>query len=137
MKGKTIALARNWRRIVGGVAFVLAVAWLATRGACKSDSAEAAIRFHLGETSAEVRSLRAELHRGDDPEVLAYWEKSFDERGSGAVAGPWRLRVDSGLYRVEVAIRTATASGVATRSVDLQDGRSITVDLTDALSAAR
>ena len=129
-------LTRNWRRLVGGVAFVLAVGWVATRGVCKSDSAEAAIRFHLGETGAEVRSLRAELHRGDDPEVLAYWEKSFDERGSGPVAGPWRLRVDSGLYRVEVVIRTATASGVATRSIDLRDAMSITVDLTDALSPA-
>lgn len=130
-------LRRNWRRIVGGVAFVIAVAWLAGRGACKSESAEATIRFRLGDAGREVRSLRAELYRGDDPEVLGFWEHNFDERGSGPVAGPWTVRADAGVYRLELVIRTAAATGRATRSIELREGASITVDITDALPAAR
>jgi len=128
-----MTLRRNWRRIAGGIGFVLAVAWLAGRGACKSELAEAAIRFQVGDAGAEVRSIRADLRRGDDPEVLAYWEKNFDQRGSGPLAGPWPLRADAGLYRVEVVVRTDSESRRANRSIDLRDGASITIDLTDAL----
>jgi len=130
-------LRRNWRRIAGGIGFVLAVAWLAGRGACKSELAEADIRFQLGEAGAEVRSLRAELRRSADPEVIGFWERNFEPSGSGPVAGPWKLRADPGLYRLEVVIKTASASGRASRSIDLQNGASITVDLTEAAAAAR
>ncbi len=128
-----MTLRGNWRRMVGGIGLVLAVAWLASRGACKAESAEAAIRFQIGERGAEVRSLRAELRRGDDPEVLGFWEKNFDERGVGAVAGPWSLKADAGVYRLDVVVKSATASGRVSRSIDLQDGASITVDVTEAL----
>lgn len=132
-----MTLRGNWRRIAGGIGLVLAVAWIAGRGACKSEAAEAAIRFQIGERGAEVRSLRAELYRGDDPEVLGFWEKNFDERGAGSVAGPWPLKADEGVYRLEVVVKTAAASGRVSRSIDLQDGASITVDVTDAVPAAR
>lgn len=128
-----MTLRGNWRRIVGGIGFVLAVAWLASRGACKSEGAEGAIRFQIGERGAEVRSLRAELHRGDDPEVLGFWERNFDEGGAGAVVGPWSLHADAGVYRLDVVVKSATASGRVSRSIDLQDGASITVDVTEAL----
>ncbi len=124
---------RNWRRILGGIAFVLAVAWLAGHKACKAELATGAVRFQLGERAAAVRSIRAELHRGDDLEVLGYWERNFDERGSGPVAGPWSLRADPGVYRVQVDVKTAAASGRVSRSIDLEDGASITVDVSDAV----
>ncbi len=131
-----MTLRRNWRRIAGGIGFVLAVGWLASRGACKSESAQASIRFQLGDRSGEVRSLRAELHRGDDPEELAFWERNFDGRGSAPLAGPWTLRADRGVYRIEVVVRTGAGSGRVSRSIDLQEGASITVDVTDALPPA-
>lgn len=126
-------LRRNWRRILGGIGFILAVAWLAGHKSCQAETATGAIRFRLGERAAEVRSVRAELHRGDDPEVIGFWERNFDQSGSAPVAGPWNLRADPGLYRVDVVVRTAAASGRASRSIDLQDGASITVDVSDAV----
>lgn len=126
-------LKANWRRIVGGIGFVLAVAWLAGHKSCKAEMATGAIRFRLGDRAAEVRSVRAELHRGDDPEVLGFWQGNFDQRGSGPVAGPWNLRADPGLYRVDVVVKTAAASGQVSRSIDLQDGAAITVDVSDAV----
>lgn len=131
-------LRSHWRRIVGGIGFLLAVAWLAGR-TCRSESAEATVRFRLGDgaaAAAAVRAVRAELRRGDDPEVLAYWQRNFDERGSAPVVGPWTLRADAGLYRVDVEVRTASGSGRVTRSLDLQDGAAVTVDAGEALSAA-
>jgi hypothetical protein len=129
-------LTRSWRRIVGGIAFVIAVAWLATRATCGSDSAAVTVRFGLGERAGEVRSLRAELQRGDSPEVLAFWEKSFDERGAGPLAGPWSLRADAGLYRLEVEVTTQAGSGRTSRRIELRDGASISVDVSDALPPA-
>ena len=123
---------RNWRRILGGIGFVLAVAWLAGHKSCKAEMATGAVRFQLGDRAAEVRSIRAELHRGGDPELLGFWERNFDERGSAPVAGPWNLRADPGVYRLEVEVRKAGASGRVSRSIDLQDGASITVDVSDA-----
>lgn len=129
-------LRRSWRRIAGGIGFVLAIAWLASRGTCKAESATGAVSFRLGDAAGEVRSLRAELHRGDDPEVLGFWERHFDAAGSGPVAGPWNLRADPGVYRLEVVVKTEAGSRRVSRSIDLQDGASITVDLTDASSPA-
>jgi hypothetical protein len=132
-----VDVKRNWRRIVGGIGFVLAVAWLAGRGTCKAESASATIRFRVGDGAAQVRSIRAELHRGDDPEVLAYWERNFDAAGSGPVAGPWNLRADAGAYRVDVVVRTDTGTAHASRQIELADGASITVDVSQAPAAAR
>lgn len=129
-------LSRHWRRIVGGVAFVLAVAWLATRSTCGESSAEVTIRFRLGERAAEVRSVRAELQRGDSREVLAFWEKSFDQRGAGPVAGPWSFRADAGAYRLEVEVRTDSGSGRVSRQVELRDGAAISLDVSEALPPA-
>lgn len=129
-------LRRNWRRIAGGLAFLLAIAFLGSR-ACKSESVEAAIQFRLGAAGAEVRSLRAELYRGEDPEQLGFWQKSFDRRGAAAVVGPWRLRADEGVYRVEIEVATAAGSRRVTRRVELQDGATVTVDLTGEAPAAR
>jgi hypothetical protein len=126
-------LKANWRRILGGIGFVLAVAWLAGHKSCQSEMATGAVRFQLGERAAGVRSIRAELHRGDDPEVLGFWERIFDERGSAPIAGPWNLHADPGVYRLEVEVKSAEARGRASRSIDLEDGASITVDVTDAV----
>ena len=129
-------LTRNWRRIAGGIAFVIAVAWLATRGSCGSESAGVTVRFGLGERAGEVRALRAELQRGDSPEVLAFWEKNFDQRGAGPFAGPWPVRADAGLYRLEVEVTTQAGSGRTSRRIELSDGASISVDVSDAIPPA-
>ena len=126
-------LRRNWRRILGGIGFILAVAWLAGHKSCQAESATGAVRFQLGERAAEVRSVRAELHRGDDPEVLGYWEMNFEARGSAPVAGPWSLRADPGTYQLEVVVTTARASARVKRAIDLRDRASITVDVSDAV----
>jgi len=128
--------SRGWRRYVAGLAFVAAVALLASR-ACRSEAASATIQLRVGEAGAELRSLRAELYRGDDPEQVAFSEWWFeDEKGSGEVVGPWRLRADPGLYRMEVRGRTAAGRVEATRAIDLVDGASITVDLARDLEPA-
>jgi hypothetical protein len=129
-------LSRHWRRIVGGVAFVIAVAWLATRGPCGEKSAEVSIRFRIGERAAEVRTVRAELYQSGDTEVLAFWEKSFDRRGAAPIAGPWSVRADASIYRLEVEVRTDTGSGRVARSVELRDGASISLDVSEALPPA-
>jgi len=126
-------LRRNWRRIVGGIGFILAVAWLAGHKSCQAESATGAVRFQLGERAAAVRSVRAELHRGDDPDVLGYWEMNFDARGSSPVAGPWKLRADPGTYWLDVVVKTASSSARVTRAIDLRDGASISVDVSDAV----
>lgn len=131
-----MSLSRHWRRIVGGIAFVLAVAWLATRGTCGESGAEVTIRFRIGERAGEVRSIRAELQRGESPEVLAFWEKSYDQRGAGPVAGPWALRADAGVYRLEVEVRTDAGSGRVSRQVELRDAASISLDVSEALPPA-
>ena len=82
-----MTLRGNWRRIVGGIGFVVAV--------------------------------------------------GFDERGAGPVAGPWSLQADAGVYRLDVVLKSAAASGRVSRSIDLQDGASITVAVTGALSGAQ
>ncbi len=124
---------RNWRRIAGGIGFILAVGWLAGHKACESDSATGVVHFKLGERAAEVRSVRAELRRGDDPEVLGYWEMNYGERGSRPDAGSWSLHADAGTYWLDVVVRTASASARITRGIDLRDGAQITVDLSDAV----
>jgi hypothetical protein len=128
-----MSLSRHWRRIVGGVAFVLAVAWLATRGTCGENSAEVTIRFRLGERAAEVRSIRAELHAGTGPEVLAFWEGNYPEGGTGPAVGHWPLRADAGVYLVEVEVRTRAGSGRISRKVELRDGASISLDVSEAI----
>jgi hypothetical protein len=121
-------ISSRWRRALGGIAFLGAVALLATQ-TCKSESLEAQIRFRVGDTGAELRSLRAELYRGEDPDQIGFYEKNFDQRGSGELVGPWIVRADPGLYRLEITARTASGSRQVTRSVDLVDEAAITVDL--------
>lgn len=113
---------------MGGLAFVLAVAVLASR-TCESEMATAAIRFRVGDAGAGLRVLRADLFRGQDPEPVAFYERRYDERGSGDLVGPWNLRADPGMYRLEVHAQTATGPIEATRAIEIADGRSITVEV--------
>jgi hypothetical protein len=131
-----MSLTRQWRRIAGGIAFVAAVAWLATRGPCGAESAEVEIRFELGERAGDVRFIRAELHPGDDTSMLAYWEGRYEPGGRGPVHH-WPLRADAGVYRLEIEVRTETARARVTRRIELRDGATITVDLSGDLPAAR
>lgn len=120
-----------WRRALAGIGFVGAIALLASQ-TCRSELASTTIRFDLGAPSAaELRSLRADLFRGDDPELIGYYERSFGDKGGAAVVGPWTLRADEGTYRLVIEIRSTGGARTAERTLHIEDGASVTIDLTD------
>jgi hypothetical protein len=118
---------------LAGVALVLAVGLLASR-TCQSEMASAEIRIRVGDAGRELRLVRAELYRAEDPAPVAYSEWPLSDRGSGPTLGPWRLRADAGLYRLEVQLQSASDSLRASRAVQVEDGATITVDLTGDLA---
>jgi hypothetical protein len=126
--------ARDWRRWVGGLAFLLAVGFLTTR-TCRSESASAEIELQVGAAGADLVELDVNLYRPDDTEVLGFYRRAY-ERGSGPTAGRWKLTADSGMYRLEV---TATLRGRGRvrveRAVELRDGALIRIDLERDLTA--
>ena len=131
----------GWRRTVAGLALVLALGLLATR-TCQNELATAEIRIRIGEAGAALQEVRVEMLRGDDPEVLAYSEWRLGEAGAGEVVGPWSLRADGGMVRMEITARPRPAAGAGTgaitvsRAVELVDGASITIDIADELARA-
>lgn len=126
--------ARNWRRWVGGLAFLLALGFLTTR-TCRSESASAEIKLQVGAAGADLATLDVGLYRPDEQEQIGFFRRSY-ERGSGAVAGRWKLTADSGMYRLDV---NATFRGrppiKLERAVDLRDGAVIRIDLERDLTA--
>ena len=126
--------ARNWRRWVGGLAFLLALGFLTTR-TCRSESASAEIQLLVGEAGADLARLDVGLHRPGEQELLGFFRRAY-ERGSGPVAGRWKLTADAGMYRLDV---TATLRGRPAvkleRAVDLRDGAIIRIDLERDLAA--
>ena len=119
-----------WRRTLATIGLLGAIALLASR-TCQSSIARTTIRFDVGpEAGKTLRSLRADMFRGDDTESIGLYEKNFREAGAPAVIGPWTLRADEGHYRLEIELRTAEGARTATRSIHVEDGASVTVDLT-------
>lgn len=118
---------------MSGAAFVLAVAFLATR-TCRSESVTGEIRFQVGDAGASLRRIDVELVRPGDDEVLGFYRQSFD-RGAGRSAGRWPLRADAGLYRLRIDLTTTTGKTRVERGVDLQEGAVVTIDLERDLAA--
>jgi hypothetical protein len=127
-------LSRDWRRWVGGVGFLLALAFLASRS-CRSESeaASAEVRFVVGGAGADLRRLEAELYRPGDDELLGFYRQSF-ERGAAAQAARWPLRADAGMYRLVVSLVTARGPVRTERAVQIEERAIITVDLEPDLS---
>ena len=127
---------------MAGLALVLALGLMATR-TCQNELATSEIRIRVGEAGAALREVRAEMFRGDDPEVLAYSEWRLGEAGAGEVVGPWSLRADAGMVRMEITARPRAAGAepaapaiTVKRAVELVDGASITIDVSDELARA-
>jgi hypothetical protein len=118
-----------WRRVLSTVGLVGAIALLSQR-ACQNALASATVRFEVGAAGPALRHFRADLFRGDDPELVGYYEKVFDEHGAAGTIGPWSLRADQGTYRLEIELRTAAGVRTASRGLHLEDGASVTIDLT-------
>lgn len=120
-----------WRRTLATIGLLGAIAFLASR-TCQGSLASTTIRFDVGPDAGKaLRSLHADLFRGDDPEALGLYEKNFRDAGAPAVIGPWTLRADEGHYRLEIELRGATGTRRATRALHIEDGASVTIDLTD------
>lgn len=126
-----------WRRTLATVGFAGAIALLVNRG-CQGSIASTTIRFDVGpEAGKSLRLLRADLFRDGERDSLGIYEKHFENHGAPAVIGPWTLKADEGEYRLEVELRGAAGTRSATRAVHVEDGASVTVDLTDLTDASR
>ena len=121
-----------WRRTLATVGLLGGIGLLAME-TCRGSIATTAIRFDVGpEAGRSLRSLRADLFRGDDPDSIGMYEKHFRDDGAPAVIGPWNLRADAGHYRLEIELRGAAGTRTASRAVHVEDGASVTIDLTDS-----
>lgn len=125
---------RNWRRYVAGLAFVAAVALLASR-TCEAESSEFTVRFRLGDGAAAVQHLRAELYAPGGSDLLHYFESRPAARGNPPIVGPWPIRVASGEYRIHLRIETERGLIELDRTIAGRNGADITVPIEEALSA--
>ncbi|HUS62994.1 MAG TPA: hypothetical protein VMZ28_00575 [Kofleriaceae bacterium] len=126
-----------WRRTLATVGLVGAIALLASRS-CQGSLASTTIRFDVGpQAGKDLRLLRADLFRDDERDSLGIYQKHFEDDGAPAVIGPWTLKADEGDYRLEVELRGAAGTRSATRALHIEDGASVTVDLTNLTDASR
>lgn len=124
-----VQLSRDWRRWVGGVGFLLAVGFLASRGCrAESESASVEIRFEVGAAGSALRRLEVELFRPGEEELLGFYKQSY-EKGVTGRAARWPLRADAGVYRLEVTLGTASRTVEVERAIEIQEGATITVNL--------
>jgi hypothetical protein len=118
---------------VASVAFLVLLTLLTAR-TCQTQSVSADIQVRVGVAGEQLREIDLELRRPGEQEVLGFFRRSF-ERGSGPVAARWPVRADSGLYRVAIRLRTARGSVRVERSIQLEDGATVTIDVERDLTA--
>jgi hypothetical protein len=81
-----------------------------------------------GEPAPAVRSFDVSLHRGENPEAVAFWRHEFPN-GSPEVAGTWKVTADKGLYSMHFEVRTVAGHRSFQRAVQIDDNSTITVDI--------
>jgi hypothetical protein len=126
------------RRRVAPVAFLLAVAFLASR-TCTAQPARIEIQLALGAAAAHVDTLRVDVFAADDALGVASFERHIR---SQPVRGPigFEASLDPGSYRLHIEART----GASTRTIErvivvgeqLGEHTVISVDLEQALLPA-
>lgn len=93
-------------------AFLGALALLATR-TCASEVAKVELRVDFGKAGAATEWVEVEVFRGDDPEAVAAFKRSFGHDGATAPV-TWKLQLNPGLYTLGLKV------GYAGRVVQLK-----------------
>lgn len=123
------------RRLLGLVAVAAAVTLL-IREDCKREARTAAtLRLHLGAAAADVRAVRVDLFdvRGGS---AGFFERAYPSGAPDTVVVPVEIGA-AGEYQVELLIDRAGGPARLTRTLALEDGASVSVELEAALAAPR
>lgn len=132
------SIRQTLRRRIAPVAFLLAVAFLASR-TCTSQPERVEIQLALGAAAAHVDTLRVDVFAADDAQGLASFERHI--RGQ-PVHGPlgFEATLDPGPYRLRIEARTGSSTRTLERAIvvgeQLGERAVISVDLAQALLPA-
>ncbi len=119
----------SWQRLKKRwipVAFLAALGLIGAK-TCATESHEVTVELRLGDRAPQVRSLRAELVRGD--EVVSQYRRNWDGDAPRAVGND--ITLDAGDYtvRVEAVLADGTVHREERRIHVDEDGVVIGVDL--------
>ncbi len=100
---------------------------------CDKEPARVEVTFDFGAAAGRVRTLHADVFRGDQVASVAYFDADY---AGGAPHGrPWALQLNPGSYRLQLIVTTGAGTRTVERHIQAEDRARITVALEDELIA--